>query len=176
MSWSYDHLKAILAVLCLGCLAAAAGCASTRAPLQVDVTQIGPYTHAAKGPDCEMPVLEEPPTASYRQVAIVEAWADIHDDASQVLPALKRKACETGADALLIVNARHQDLKSMLYAANPNDTSMSQTETGNAYNDPGAYIRTMEHMRRIGEVGHSGYYIDAVAIDYVHGNGTGSGH
>lgn len=168
MRWTCDHLKTMLALFCLCCVVGGAGCAATRMPLEVDVTQLGPYLHAAKGPDCKMPVLLDPPTVSYRQIAIVEAWADIHDKAHQVIPALQRKACETGADAILILNARHQNVKSTLYAATPNETSMAQTESGNAYVDRGAYIRAMEHMRRIGERGHRGYYIDAVAIDYVH--------
>jgi hypothetical protein len=133
--------------------------------MQVDVTQLAPYVHAAKSPDCRMPVLQNMPLATYRQVAIVEAWADLKDEQDDVLPALIRKACETGADALVIINSQHQDIKNLLYAATPNET-MDQTTKQNVYAGQGQYIAEMEHTRRIGEAGHNGLYVDAVAINY----------
>ncbi len=42
----------------------------------------------------------------YQQVAIVEAWADINEDPAKVLPELKRQACATGAQALLIITGK----------------------------------------------------------------------
>jgi hypothetical protein len=148
--------------LILGC----AGCATSRAPMEVDITQLAPYVHAAKAPDCQMPVLVSLPLTTYRQVAIVEAWADLKDDDNDVLPALKRKACETGADALVIINSKHQDIKSLLYQATPNE-SLDDTTKQNVYAGQGEYIAAMEHTRRIGEAGHNGLYIDAVAINYA---------
>jgi len=146
-------------------LAVIAGCSSP-APLQVSVTQLGPYSHAAKPPDCPMPVLEVLPVKNLSQIAIVEAWADVKDQPPDVLPALKRKACETGADALVIINSQHQDIKNLLYAASPNE-SMNEVTAKNGYAGQGEYIKTAEHTRRIGEAGHNGYYVDAVAIEYV---------
>jgi hypothetical protein len=134
--------------------------------MEVDITQLAPYVHAAKAPDCQMPVLVSLPLTTYRQVAIVEAWADLKDDSNDVLPALKRKACETGADALVIINSKHQDIKSMLYQATPNE-SLDDTTKQNVYAGQGEYIAAMEHTRRIGEAGHNGLYIDAVAINYA---------
>lgn len=148
------------------CLAGGiAGCSSQRTPLQVDVTQIAPYENAAKPPDCEMPVLTTLPLRMYKQVAIVEAWADLKDKQTDVLPALRRKACETGADALVIVNSKHQDIKHELYQASPNEAETETTES-NVYSGQGDYIKEMEHTRRIGEAGHNGLYIDAIAINY----------
>jgi len=141
-----------------------AGCA-THKPLQVQVTQLGPYSHAAKAPNCPMPVLERMPLKSLNQIAIVEAWADQKDEPPDVVPALERKACETGADALVIINSEHQDIKNLLYAASPNE-SMNDVTAKNAYASGGDYIREAEHTRRIGEAGHNGFYIDAVAIEY----------
>jgi hypothetical protein len=164
MSYALDRVGLLLPLLWLGCIAAGTGCA-TKAPLQVSLTQIAPYQHAAKPPDCAIPVLESEPMARFRQVAIVEAWADIKDTDTDVLPALRRKACETGADALLIVNSRHQDPKNLLYAPTPNETQ-NQVDSATGY-DTKTYIATMEHTRRLGEAGHSGYYVDAIAIDYV---------
>jgi hypothetical protein len=112
-----------------------------------------------------MPVLESMPLQTLSQIAIVEAWADEKDQPPDVLPALQRKACETGADALVIINSQHQDIKNLLYAATPNE-SMNDLTRQNGYASPGDYIKTAEHTRRIGEAGHNGFYVDAVAIDY----------
>jgi hypothetical protein len=151
--------------LCLSLGAVVAGCATQRTPLYVDITQLAPYAHAAKPPDCPMPVLAALPLASYQQIAIVEAWADVKDQQDDVLPALRRKACETGADALVILNSKRQDMKNLLYQATPNETFDESTKK-NVYSGQGEYIAEMEHTRRIGEAGHSGFYVDAIAIDY----------
>jgi hypothetical protein len=158
-------LKLTFGTVCVALSAAVAGCSSQKTPLQVEVTQLGPYTHAAKAPDCQMPILEGMPLRPLSQVAIVEAWADVKDQPTDVLPALQRKACETGADALVIINSQHQDIKNLLYAATPNET-MNDLTRQNGYAQPGDYIRMAEHTRRIGEAGHNGFYVDAVAINY----------
>jgi hypothetical protein len=141
------------------------GCSNQRAPLEVSVTQIAPYTNAAKDPGCAIPVLNAMPMGTYTQVAIVEAWADLKENNTEVLPALRRKACETGADALVIVNSAHQDIKQLLYQASPNE-QLNKTTQQNVYASQGDYINEMEHTRGIGEPGHNGLYIDAVAITY----------
>lgn len=161
---SLDRYPGISLIL-MTVVAIAAGCAQQRTPMTVEVTQLAPYTHAAKGPECDMPVLSSMPLTNYRQVAIVEAWADLKDKENDVLPALKRRACETGADALVIVNSQHQDVKNMLYQASPNE-SLNDTTEKNVYAGQGEYLAEMEHTRRLGEAGHNGYYVDAVAIDY----------
>lgn len=151
--------------LCVGLAATVAACSAQRTAMTVEVTQLGPYTHAAKSPDCQMPVLSSMPLTTYRQVAIVEAWADLKDNQLDVLPALRRRACETGADALVIVNSQHQDIKNMLYQATPNE-ALNETTQRNVYAGQGEYIAEMEHTRRLGEAGHNGYYVDAIAINY----------
>jgi hypothetical protein len=156
----------IAAPCILGTLALViAGCGAQHVPMQVNVTQLAPYVHAAKDPACSMPVFEAMPLSSYRQVAIVEAWADLKDQENDVIPALKRKACETGADALVILNSQHQDIKHLLYQASPNET-LNEVTQQNTYAGQGAYIAEVEHTRRMGEPGHNGLYIDAVAINY----------
>jgi hypothetical protein len=142
-----------------------AGCSTGRTPMQVSVTQLAPYVNAAKDPACTMPVLSEMPVGTYTQVAIVEAWADLKDTREDVLPALKRKACETGADALVILNSTHQDIKQLLYQASPNE-QLDETTKQDVYAGQAAYIQEMEHTRQIGEAGHNGLYIDAIAINY----------
>jgi hypothetical protein len=151
---------ALSAALIIG----AVGCSTGRTPMQVSVTQLGPYVNAAKDPGCTMPVLSSMPQGTYTQVAIVEVWADLKDDNNDVVPALRRKACETGADALVILNSAHQDVKHLLYQASPNQQYNETTQ--NIYASQAEYIQEMEHTRRIGEPGHNGLYVDAVAINY----------
>ena len=157
--------EALVAALCGAFCINAAGCSTKRTPMQVSVTQLAPYVNAAKDPGCTMPVLNTMPVGTYTQVAIVEAWADLKDTGEDVLPALKRKACETGADALVVLNSSHQDIKQLLYQASPNE-QLNETTQQNVYAGQGDYIKEMEHTRRIGEAGHNGLYIDAVAINY----------
>jgi hypothetical protein len=143
----------------------ATGCATaTTTTLRVDLTQLAPYVHAAKPPNCAMPVMASMPIGDYTQVAIVEAWGTLADETPDLLPALTRRACEAGADALVIINSQHQDIKHLVYAATPNDT-FNEASKKSSFADPGEYIRAMEHTRQIGEAEHSGFYIDAVAIN-----------
>jgi hypothetical protein len=166
-NWSIrqNGMKRLRRAAWMALAAVIAGCSSQKTPLQVAVTQLGPYTHAAKSPDCKMPVLGLMPLGSLSQIAIVEVWADQKDQPPDVLPALQRKACETGADALVILNSEHQDVKNLLYAATPNQT-LNEVTAHNAYASPKDYITEAEHTRRIGEAGHNGFYVDAVAINY----------
>ncbi len=141
------------------------GCSGQRTPMEVSVTQLAPYINAAKDPGCAIPVLDAMPMGSYTQVAIVEVWADLKDSKDDVIPALRRKACETGADAVIVLNSTHQDVKQLLYQASPNE-ELNDTTQQNVYAGQGEYIKEMEHTRRIGEAGHNGLYVDAVAITY----------
>ncbi len=150
------------ALLLGGCAGAAAGCFDKR-PTQVLVTQVAPAIHPAKPPDCDMPVLTEEPTAGYQQIAIVEAWADVNEDPAKVVPELKRQACATGAQALLIVSGKKQDVHSQLYGVTPNETETEVTSTNRT---------KMQYKPKLGEEGHTGYYVDALAIDYRSGANT----
>jgi hypothetical protein len=145
------------------------GCSTPgKTRMQVNVTQLGPYIDAARSPDCAMPVLGAMPLTTFKEVAIVEAWADIQDDQADVLPALKRKACETGADALVVIDSQHQDIKHFLYQASPNET-LTETTEQNVYAGQGEFIKEAEHTRLVGEAGHNGYYLEGVAINYTMG-------
>jgi hypothetical protein len=157
--------RAILTPLCIGVAVAAAGCFTTKVPTEVTVTQLDTYEHAAKPPSCTMPVLDTMPLNGVRQVAIVEAWADESDTRSDVLPALQRKACETGADALVLVDSQHQNIRPELYGVNPNQ---ERNEATSGQDTASNYINQVEHYRKVGEAGHNGFYINAVAIIYDH--------
>jgi hypothetical protein len=145
---------------------AAAGCFTDKRPTQVMVTPVAAAIKPAKPPDCDMPVLTQAPTVAYQQVAIVEAWADVDEDPANVLPQLKRQACATGAEALLIVSGRKQDVKSMLYGVTPNESETAVTSANRTPNQTADYVNKMQYKPKVGEAGHTGYYIDALAIDY----------
>lgn len=55
-----------------------------------------------------MPVLYSDPTTEYRKIAIIDARAVPGTKEKDMLPAVVRKACETGADALVIVTSKAQ--------------------------------------------------------------------
>ena len=155
--------------IALAGLALLGGCSTPgKVPMQVNIVQLANYVHAARPPECEMPILDGLPLISYREVAIVEVWADLKDNQADVLPALKRKACETGADALVIINSQHQDIKHFLYQASPNET-LNEVTQQDVYSGQGEYIKEAEHTRRVGEAGHNGFYLNAIAINYTLG-------
>ncbi|HEY6394408.1 MAG TPA: hypothetical protein VIX12_03255 [Candidatus Binataceae bacterium] len=90
-------------------LAIFSGCARVASlPPQVTVAEIEPSGRAAKPPDCNMPVLRSDPLGDFRKIAIVEGVGNVYDSESDVLPLVQRKACETGADALVIVASKSQ--------------------------------------------------------------------
>jgi len=169
---SHRWTAAASALLLASCAGAAAGCFTDKRPTQVMITPVATAIHPAKPPDCDMPVLTAEPTAAYQQVAIVEAWADVNEDPAKVLPELKRQACATGAQALLIVSGRKQDVNTLLYGVTPNESETQVTSTNRTPNQAADYINKMQYRPRVGEAGHTGYYIDALAIDYVTGANT----
>jgi len=87
----------------------AAGCAHVVSlPPQVTLSEVEPSGRAAKPPDCNMPVLRHEPLKDFRKVAIVEALGNRFADEADVLPAVQRKACETGADAIVVLTSKAQ--------------------------------------------------------------------
>jgi hypothetical protein len=149
-----------------------AGCFTDKRPTEVMVTPVSTDIHPAKPPDCDMPVLTAEPATGYQELAIVEAWSDVNDDPAKVLPELKRKACATGAQALLIVGGKKQNEKTQLYGVTPNETETGVTSSNRTPNQAGDYINKMQYTPKVGEGGHIGYYIDALAIDYAAGANT----
>ncbi len=169
---SHGWTAAASAFLLAGCAGVAAGCFTDKRPTQVMVTPVTTAIHPAKPPDCDMPVLTTEPTVAYEQVAIVEAWADVNEEPAKVLPELRRQACATGAEALLIVGGKKQDVKSLLYGVTPNESETKVTAANRTPNQAGDYINSMQYKPKVGEQGHTGYYIEALAIDYAAGANT----
>lgn len=97
-----------IAIIILVATIAAAGCAHVALPPQVTLSEVEPSGRAAKPPDCNMPVLRHEPLRDFRKVAIVEAMGNRYASEADVLPALQRKACETGADAIIVLTSRAQ--------------------------------------------------------------------
>ncbi len=151
---------------CLGLcfiLALAACGAEPNTPPSATVTEIETTTRPAKDPNCYMPVIYAEPTVDYRKIAIVDAWASLKYSQAQVLEEVKRKACETGADAVLLLSGSQQEGRRLLYEGAPNPTRLA----GGASTPPGDYIMDREKEAEVGSVGHRGTYIDAVAIIYA---------
>jgi hypothetical protein len=146
-------------------MVAASACAFSQPsyPPSATITEIEPSTRPARSPDCNMPVLRGDPTVDYQKIAIVDGWGSLKYSQDQVMDVVKRKACETGADALLVIGSTEQDARKLLYEGAPNPARNSQT----ADQVPGDYINDRERVPGVGSVGHPGTYVDAVAIIYT---------
>jgi hypothetical protein len=95
--------------------AALAACAQIYSfPPQVKYSEIEPPGRAAKPPDCDMPVLRSEPLRDFRKVAIIEGTGNVFAGEKDVLPAVKRRACESGADAIVILASKSQTTEGMV--------------------------------------------------------------
>ena len=105
------HWVAIAGTLALG----VAGCAkATLMPAHATYTEIQASGVAAKPPDCDVKVLRHDPLTEYRKVGIIEGTGSVYAGEEDVLPAVKRKACETGADAIVILASKSQTTESLV--------------------------------------------------------------
>ena len=113
--WFLDYLVAMprwLLILLAGL--SALSCSRVVAlPPQVTVAEIEPSGRAAKPPNCDIPVLRTEPARDYRKVAIIEGLGNVFAPESEVLSLVRSKACETGADALLILTSKAQTSENM---------------------------------------------------------------
>ena len=92
----------------------ASGCASAIAlPPQATLAEIEPSGRAARPPNCQIPVLRHEPLTDFRKVAIVEGLGSVYATEADVLPVVQRKACETGADAIVILTSKSQTSEGM---------------------------------------------------------------
>ena len=82
-------------------------------PPQATVSQIEPSGRAAKGPGCTMPILRNEPLTDFKKVSIIEGLGNRFAAENDVMPAVMRAACETGADALLILASKAQTSENM---------------------------------------------------------------
>lgn len=153
----------VLAALLLAMAAVGWGCgpASDVAPPQAIVSPLAGYMRPAKPPDCPMPVLQEMPTADHQQIALLDAWADLSAKNDDLLRILKRKACGAGADAIVIKSSRSQDQGDLLpgWAPGPHTTLGGEQS--------GTNVSERSHVPQVGEEGHGGRYMGAIAIIYT---------
>lgn len=123
--------RTLIAIALLAAPVCAFGCLKAATlPPQAIYTEIEPAGSAAKPPDCDMPVLRHEPLTDYRKVGLVETKGSVYDSEADVLPATKRKACESGADAIVILTSKSQtteglvgyylDAEAIVYGKNPN--------------------------------------------------------
>ncbi len=136
-----------------------AGCAEKREPPEATVSWLAPRTRAAKSFDCTMPVLSAMPNTDYQQIAIVEVTDDYNADDREVLGLAQRKACETGADALVVFENQRQQRGKPL-------PGFSADEGQDVGPESGVNIRQREHAPEVDEVGHKGRYLTGTAIIY----------
>ena len=127
-----------------------AGCADKKEPPEATLSWLAPQTRAAKPVDCPMEMLSALPNVDYQQIAIVEVSDDYNADQQEVIRLARRKACETGADALVILE------------------NTRQTEGGT---DGPAYRsivvgENIHNIPSVGEAGHRGRYFNGMAIIY----------
>jgi hypothetical protein len=140
------------------CVVSLAGGCAERDPPEAAISWLAPQTRAARPADCSMPLLARLPMVEYQQIAIVEVVDDYNADDKEVEGLARSKACETGADALVILENQRQKLG-----------EAPTTASG------GAGAHAHDHTPEVGEVGHKGRILNAVAIVYKTESGkTGS--
>jgi hypothetical protein len=140
---------------------AAAGCASQPPPPKASFTQTATFDRPPKPADCFMPVLGTEPLTDHRRIAIVEAWGAVGQE-NQVLLALKGSGCETGADALVMVEDQSQTNPAIAKFGLPESTQDEEDKTDLTQGQ--RYKKDLPP--EIGQAGHPGYYLDSVAIVY----------
>src|ERR1700756_309191 len=115
----------------------------------------------AKGPNCPLQVLRTMPAADVQQLALVDTWGDQSSNDADLLPVLKSKACEVGADAVVITSDKSQHEGEQLVGWD--------SKVGSVVASKNANVSQRMHDPTVGEVGHKGHYMSAVAIAFIKG-------
>jgi hypothetical protein len=144
-------------------VAIAVGCAEINPPPspQVSVTQIGSFDRAPKAADCHLSLLDREPIGDFTKIAIVEGWGT-EEQRNDLMTAVEKKACELGADSLLVVSDNSQSTTHLVYdpagegSGTEGDPSIAASK--------GDEIIQKEHVPKVGEEGHTGYYIETYAL------------
>jgi hypothetical protein len=151
-------LAAVLAAIALSI----AGCFEFEVP--APSTTVSPMTSVmrpAKAPDCPIQVLTTMPTTDFQQLALLDTWGDQSAKDVDLLPVLKRKACEIGADAVVITSDKSQHEGDQLVGWDSGTSSTVSAKTAN--------VSQRMHDPEVGEVGHGGHYMSGVAIAFGKG-------
>jgi len=78
------------------------------------------------------------------------------------MKSLEKKACELGADSLLVVSDTSQKTNKLVY--DPSNEEAGSQGNASLSDSKGHEIIQKEHVAAVGERGHSGYYIEAYAL------------
>jgi hypothetical protein len=149
-----------LTVLILAAMVGACGQINPPPVPEVSVTQLAPFNRTAKGSDCNLPVLYREPVGSTK-IAIVEGWGT-EEQRNDLMTAVEKKACELGADSLLLVSDTAQVTTHLVY--DPTNLEPGKEGGASLNETKGDAIVKREHVAKTGERGHSGYYIETYAI------------
>ncbi len=125
------------------------------------VSPMTSYMRPAKGANCSLQVLQTMPAADVQQLALVDAWGDESAKDIDLLPVLKSKACEVGADAVVITSDKSQHEGEQLQGYD--------SQVGSNVKNSAANVSQRMHDPTVGEVGHKGHYMSGVAIAFTKG-------
>jgi hypothetical protein len=172
----------VLAAMLMAMAAASWGCISPAQvnPPIVTTTPMGTAMRPAKPADCAMPVLDSMPLAAHQQIALVDVWGDLAAKDEDLLAYLKREGCQAGADAVVLNSQHTQHEGDLQIGAAPG--RFGNIGPGSEANiQQGAHIGVdpqgggKKHHAVVGEGGHPGRYLSAIAIVYTKGaNGSGT--
>ena len=149
-----------LTVLILAAMVGACGQINPQPAPEVSVTQLGPSDRMPKNPDCDLPVLYREPIGGTK-IAIVEGWGT-EEQRNDLMTAVQKKGCELGADSLLVVSDTAQSMTHLMY--DPVNQEPGGEGNASLNETKGDVIIKKEHVAKIGESGHTGYYIETYAI------------
>jgi len=139
-----------------------AGCFEFEVPApSTTVSPMSSVMRPAKAPDCPIQVLTTMPTTDVQQLALLDTWGDQSAKDIDLLPVIKRKACEIGADAIVITTDKSQHEGDQLVGWDSGPSSTVSAKTAN--------VSQRMHDPEVGEVGHGGHYMSGVAIAFVKG-------
>jgi hypothetical protein len=156
----WPHKALAFAVAAMAALVS--GCFEAEIPApSATVSPMTPYMRPAKAADCPLQVLHTMPPSDIQQLALVDTWGDQTATDADLLPVLKRKACEVGADAVVITSDKSQHEGEQLSGY---DASVGSNVGGH-----GAPANVSERMHdpNVGELGHGGHYMTGVAIAFT---------
>lgn len=142
----------------------AAACTEINPPPspQVSVTQLGPFNRAPKAAaDCHLSLLNREPIGDFTKIAIVEGWGT-EEQRNDLVTAVEKKACELGADSLLVVSDNSQSTTHLVY--DPAGEEPGTEGDPSIAASKGEEIIQKEHVPKVGEEGHTGYYIETYAL------------
>ena len=161
-------------VVLLALALTAAGCFSPAAvnPPIVNVTPFSVGKRPAKLGGCPMPVLDTMPLERHEQLALIDAWGDLAVKDSDLLALIKRQGCQLGADAVVLNSQQTQHEGDLIIGAAPG--RFGNIGPGSEANiTQGAHIGIdpqgggHKHHAVVGEQGHPGRFVSAIAIVYT---------